>query len=670
MNSDTKIHSASATPSNKPRWLAWACLAALLAIIAISYWPGRNGGYTFDDYPNIVDNAPLHVTQLKWNDWIAAAMSSPAKDLPRPLAMLSFAINHYFTGLNPQPMKLTNIAIQMLNTLLVFLLVRSLLRAVAPADSAPGNRHAWIALFTAACWGLHPINLMAVLYIVQRMESLCHLFVFAGLWMYVVGRMRQRNGKRGWGLVLGGVIGGTGLGLLAKESAALLPLYALCVEACIFRFRDARGRRDPRMFGLYFIVLVLPAIAGLAWLLPQVLAPSAFHARDFTLGDRLLTEPRIVLDYLRWIVFPDLNQLSLNHDDFVISRSLWNPATTLPAIIGILALPVIAWWCRRKRPLLAIGLLWFVGAQLLTATIIPLELVFEHRNYFASLGICLALADLLLFTPVPPITRRAGAGIAILFLLYFASVTNLRAREWSNPFRFSSSEAAKHPQSPRATYDLARTLVVMTQYQANSPFIHESLRALDIARQSPNNGILPDHASLIFAARIGSTMPDAWWTDMQGKLRQLPIGAQELSALAALTDCAVVKKCVFPQAQMLATFDAAASQGPNPEVMNMRGNYVLNVLGDSAQALSLWQQAVALRPNERQYHITLAKLLIVLHRYDEARAQIAQLRNFGRLGQNEADAEALAARLRSAAAHAAAPSPDLSVMQPSQPRTP
>ena len=654
MNNESEVQLSIATPRSKPRWLAWACLAALLAIIAISYWPGRNGGYTFDDYPNIVDNAPLHVTQLKWNDWLAATMSSPAKDLPRPLAMLSFAINHYFTGLDPQPMKLTNIAIQMLNTLLVFLLVRSLLRAAFPDAGASANRHAWIALFTAACWGLHPINLMAVLYVVQRMESLCHVFVFAGLWMYVVGRMRQRDGNRGWALILGGVFGGTGLGLLAKESAALLPLYALCVEACIFRFRDASGRRDPRMFGLYAIVLVLPTIIGLAWLLPRVLAPGAFHRRNFSLADRLLTEPRIVLDYLRWIVFPNLNQLSLNHDDVVISRSLWNPATTIPAIIGIFALPVIAWWRRRKRPLFAIGLLWFIGAQLLTATVIPLELVFEHRNYFASLGICLALADLLLFTPAPPISRRAGAGIAILLLVYFTSATNLRAREWSNPFRFSSSEAAKHPQSPRATYDLARTLVVMTQYKVDSPLIGEALRALDIARRAPNNGILPDQASLIMAAHVGSPMPDAWWSDMQGKLRQFPIGPQELSSIAALTDCAVAKKCVFPQAQMLATFDAAASHGPDPEVMNMRGNYVLNVLGDSAQALRLWRQAVALRPSERQYHITLAKLLIVLHRYDEARVQIDELRKIGRLGENETDAQTLEANLRNTIASAAA----------------
>jgi hypothetical protein len=296
--------------------------------------------------------------------------------------------------------------------------------------------------------------------------------------------------------------------------------------------------------------------------------------------------------------------------------------------------------------------------------------VFEHRNYFASLGVCLALTDLLLLAPSTLVARRAGALFAMLFVLYCACITDLRAREWSNPMRFSSSEAAKHPQSPRATYDVARTLVILTGYRPKSPLIGATFRALERARQAPHSTILPDQAALFFAARIGAPLQDVWWSDMQAKLRQHPIGPQEQSALASLTDCAVDQKCRFRTADMLATFDAAASHGPNPEVLSMRGNYVLNVLGDSALALRMWQQASVLQPTEPQYHNSLAKLLIALGRNDEARGQIAQLRKLGRLGQNEAMAQSLEARLRSPAAHAAAPASHLSATHPSQPKSP
>ena len=639
------VHEARVSP-----WPRLASLLALLIIVALVYWPGLGGGYTFDDYPNIVDNTALHVSRPIWNDWLAAILSSSASAFLRPLAMLTFAINHYFTGLDPRPMKLTNLAIHLLNTLLVFGLIRGVLRATVTPDHRQARRIEWIALFACAGWALAPINLMGVLYIVQRMESLCHVFVFAGLWMYVAGRTRQRDGRSGWGLILCGVIACTVLGLLSKESAVLLPLYALCVEACVFRFRDNAGQRDRRVFGLFAIVLVLPGIVGLAWLLPGLLDPSAYSTRDFTLAQRLLTEPRVVLDYLRWTLLPDLGQLSLNHDDYAISRSLWNPSTTLPALLGILALLIAAWFCRHRRPLTTLGLLWFLAAQLLTATIIPLELVFEHRNYFASLGVCLVLADLLLIAPNMPVARRTGTMFAAVFVLFNAGLTDLRAREWSDPIRFSSSEAAKRPQSPRATYDLARTLVIATDYRANSPLVDETFRALDRARQTPHSNILPEQAELIFAAHVGAPFQDIWWSEMQDKLRRNPIGPQELSAIASLTDCTVARKCVFPSAAMLATFDAAASHGVNSEVLSMRGNYVLNVLGDSALTLRLWQQASTLRPSEPQYRISLAKLFMAMGRYDEARAQIAQLRKIGRFGQNEAAAESLETRLRAAIA--------------------
>jgi hypothetical protein len=73
-----------------------------------------------------------------WSQWLAAMFSSPASDLQRPLAMLSFAINHALTGLDPYWMKLTNLGIHLLNTWLVFLLGRRVLRAAA-VNATDGN---------------------------------------------------------------------------------------------------------------------------------------------------------------------------------------------------------------------------------------------------------------------------------------------------------------------------------------------------------------------------------------------------------------------------------------------------------------------------------------------------------------------------------------------------
>jgi hypothetical protein len=636
---------AFAEPGNSRRSGVWFWLVLLLAATAAVYWPGLGGGYAFDDFPNIVFNNALHAQSLQWSDLLAAAFSSHASELQRPLAMLSFAVQYYFTGLAPVPLKLANIAIHLFNTLLLFALVRKLL-----ATTQAGGKHAGhtdsVALITAAFWALLPINLTAVLLIVQRMEILSHTFVFAGLWLYLDGRRRLIDGGPGWLRILAGLLPCTALGLLSKESAALLPLYAFCLEFFVFGFRTAGTTRDHRLLWLFGLVLLLPSVLGVAWLLPQALSPQAFSGRNFDLTERLLTEPRAVLDYLRWTLLPTLNQLGLYHDDYVVSRSVQQPPTTLLALLAIPALLAAAWCARRQRPLMALGLCWFLAAQALTATFLPLELVFEHRNYFASLGLCLVLVDVLLLSDGDARRQQAGWLVAILLLSFYGVTTYLRAVEWSDPLRFAVTEARKHPLSPRAAYQLGQTLVMASETGNNAALSTSAFMALERARSLPRSGILPVQGLLIFASSNKRPLKQEWWQDIDGKLQHDPIGAQELGALAALTRCAVEERCHFPQEQMLALFDASLSQGKNAEIFNIEGDYVLKVVREPSLAVRLWRESVALAPRNPQYRINLAELLIAVGDDAGARSQIAALRTIGGMGQTERSAQMLEAKLK------------------------
>lgn len=638
-NASRHLPTARSTDAGLSHPRAYAiALLALLVVVALLYWPGMGGGYVFDDFPNIVENSVLHVTpQSGWGHWLAAMFSSPASDLQRPLAMLTFAINHALTGLDPYWMKLTNLGIHLLNTTLVFCLARRVLEAAnagnALRDTTQRN---WAALWIAAAWGLNPINLMPVLFIVQRMESLSHTFVFGGLWLYLVGRLRLLRGEPGWLALLAGVIGGTAAGLLAKESAVLLPLYALAIEWAVLSFATREASRDRRLFLLFGTILVLPAMAALAWLLPGALSGRAFAGREFTLGERLMTEARVIIDYAHWTLLPDLGTLSLYHDEYPISRGMLSPPSTALAMLLIAAIIGAMLWLRTRRPLMALGLAWFLSAQLLTATIIPLELVYEHRNYFASLGLCLFVADGLLLWPPASRASRVGLSAAMLLLAFYAGVTTLRAREWSSALRFSASEAAKHPQSPRATYDLARNLIILGDYHPDSPFTAEADAALRHAMGVPNATALPEIAAIMLAARTGRPVEQAWWTQLQDKLRTRPIGPSQTASLAALVECQIKGLCELPPQHMVDSLLAALEQGRHPEVLSIYGNYALNVLHDPDLALRLWQDAAARAPSVTQYQVSLAKLFIAAGRPDLAAIHIAKIRKLGRLGQNEA----------------------------------
>jgi hypothetical protein len=107
----------------------WIFLFAVLVTVAV-YSPGLSGGWLFDDYPNIVDNHEVQPKSASVSDLVGAALSSPSSRFKRPLASLSFAANYLADGLDPFWWKVVNLVIHLLNGLLVFVLVRKLLRVV------------------------------------------------------------------------------------------------------------------------------------------------------------------------------------------------------------------------------------------------------------------------------------------------------------------------------------------------------------------------------------------------------------------------------------------------------------------------------------------------------------------------------------------------------------
>ena len=624
-------------------------LAAALAITAIVYWPGLQGGFLFDDYPNIVDNQGVQPHDASLPSLVRAALASPASEFKRPLASLSFAANYLATGIDPYWMKLTNLVLHLLNGLLVFLLTKLLFQSVSTEDQPRYSDVA--ATLVAAGWMLLPINLTAVLYVVQRMESIANLFVLLGLIGYVTGRRRMlapavtpppvsRGGvgrshfssdTRGLTLCLISITVPTAMGILAKETAVMLPLYALLIEWTLFRFYKPQEpivllqegsamtwRRDFRVICLFLLVLVTPMVIGLAWLLPGILRPETWAARDFTLSTRLFSEARIVVDYVTWTLLPTPDALSFYHDDFQISTGLLTPWTTLVSIATLAALVAMALWLRSHRPLVALGIALFLGCQLLTGTILPLELIYEHRNYFASFGLLLAITPLLAVPRGQPFALSRHVLLAGL-LLCWAALTAMTAYAWGNPLRLAEDLASRAPQSPRAQYELGRTYIIYSHYEPTSPFTSLAYAPLEKAAALPDSSILPEQALIFMNARMHLPLKDVWWDSLTMKLKAHKPGVQDESSLGALTQCAREHSCSLPTDRMMQAFMAALSH-PNPSarLLATYGDYAWNVLDDHALGERMTVDAVKASPNEPAYQITLVRMLVAQGRIAEA----------------------------------------------------
>jgi hypothetical protein len=616
------------------------CLGVILA--ALVYWPGLGGGWLFDDYPNIVDNTGVHAKSWSMANLVGAALSSPASDFKRPLASLSFAVNYLITGANAPAMKFTNLCIHLLNGLAAFLLLRALLRAASndqPASIASDRNAALIA----AAWLVLPINLTSVLYVVQRMESMANLAVLLGLWGYVAGRQRMLMGRRfGFLLATGSVLSATVIGALAKETAIMLPLYAFLTEWYVLRGRrtSATGNVvDHRITAFFVVVLLLPMIAGAAWLLPGLLDPSTWVTRDFTLATRLLSEARIVLDYVVWTLIPTPGALSFYHDNFVVSQDLLSPATTLLSLAGVIILLGMGLWLRRRSPLAGLGIALFFGCHLLTGTVLPLELVYEHRNYFSSLGLLLSL--LTVFSAIPSsraFAQRLGRGCLGFFALLWLFATWSTAEAWGNPLSLARELAFRAPDSPRAQYELGRTYIIYSNYDPASPFIPLVYEPLERAARLPGSSILPEQALIFMTSRMHLPVKDVWWESIEAKLRARPATIQDESSLDALAQCLRQMSCNFPPEHLFDAFGAALSHDRrSPRLLAMYATFAWETMKDKELAYRVQHEVVAGAPRENAYRIGLARYAIQLGDRDELARQISRLRAANVGGNLDAD---------------------------------
>ncbi len=419
-------------------------LFVLLAIGLFVYWPGQSGSFMLDDHPNLRDlGRHLNLSDReRLFEFVLSGLSGPTG---RPLSLASFLINDYAWPSDPEPFKYTNVMLHLLNGALVLWLVWSLTGLMNKLDA---RRRSFVALTATGIWLLHPLNVSAVLYVIQRMTELSAFFTLAGLVCYVKGRLASvTRPAAGWTLMSVGIVVGGGLGVLCKENAVLLPVYAAVLE---YTLLGTYGVSRPRHWRPWAAIFLATPIAGLVgWhVLNFERLSNGFAIRPFTLVERLLTEARVLWDYLGNILIPRRFGTGIFHDDFAISHSLFDPWTTLLAVGGLVAIVALAWMLRRREPLVTFAVFWFLGGHALEAGVLPLELYFEHRNYLPMIGPLLAVVYGLTRLPVTLRSVGYAAGLGLLVLSAVATWQNTTL--WGNPAVMAEVWADEHPRSPRA----------------------------------------------------------------------------------------------------------------------------------------------------------------------------------------------------------------------------
>ena len=127
-------------------------LAAILIITFMAYSSALQNQFqiNWDDQKYVIENPTIRNLSI---DNIKTFFSEYYMGNYHPLSMLSLAINYHFNELSPMFYHFTNILLHLINTLLVFLLIRHLVKDIE------------IALITAALFGLHTLHVESVAWV-------------------------------------------------------------------------------------------------------------------------------------------------------------------------------------------------------------------------------------------------------------------------------------------------------------------------------------------------------------------------------------------------------------------------------------------------------------------------------------------------------------------------
>lgn len=428
--------------------LEWLKVLLLALITAAVYSNTLNCEFAFDDIATIFQE------QIRWNSLELGNLVDVWQNsflTTRPVANLSFALNYFFHQYNVAGYHLVNIAIHISTGVFLFFLIKTTLGL--PALRLHRYSLNWLPFLSTLLWLVHPLQTQSVTYIVQRMNSMAAMFYVMALFVYVKGRLARNRQLK---IVFFGVAGVAGLlAVGSKEIALTLPFFVVLYE---WYFLQDLELGQFKKYGLWAggLICLLVLAAFLFYLgndpLGSLLA--GYGGRDFTLGERLLTESRVVIFYLSLLLLPLSSRLNLDHD-FVISQSLLAPSNTILSLIALLCLLALAVAFARRQRLLSFGILWFLGNLAIESTVVPLEIVFEHRLYLPSMMLILALmacageylAD-----------SRLARVVGLVLIMVLAFCSYQRNQIWESEVTLWRDCVEKSPEKARTHNNIAVAL--------------------------------------------------------------------------------------------------------------------------------------------------------------------------------------------------------------------
>jgi len=618
---------------NQTRTAGEATALVLLAGAVFLAWSNSFGvPFLLDDFGNIVKSPSIR--QL-WPPWEALFPPPGSAVGGRPLFNLSFALNYAVSGLEVWSFHLFNVLVHALAAWALFGLVRRSLLLPGMVERY-GRRAGVLAFFTALMWAVHPLHTDAVTYISQRAEAMMGLFFLASAWLALRGWTSPR--PRGWhALSVLAFVAGVGV----KEVMVALPMVMLACEWVFFHRSPVRAvRNSPVLYTGYGVGLGL-----LGFLVASGATRSVTPEATATPLSYLASQAQVIVHYLSTTFWPA--GLAFEYAWPVIGYEEAAPYALFVA--GLLG--VSAWLLARRNPMGFLGA-WFFLILGPTSSIMPLPFLAWDRRMYLPLAAVAALVILGGYRLGARIAARwprarglavAGGGLAVAAALVLGTATWVRNLDYATEVSIWQDTVEKRPGSAIAW----ESLCVALEKEGRFPEAETAARKALVLKPEKKEVWISLAGALKGQGREDeslSALQKALELDPDDYLARynLAVQYQEMGDLEkALEESRFVHENhpgFRPGSLQYALALAMTGQldlaedllreldrkSPGPE-----GSYtlarVLEMKGNLAEAVSLYEMTLKARPGHLEARFGLAGILARHGRIREAEAQYAEL---------------------------------------------
>ncbi|HEX7515747.1 MAG TPA: tetratricopeptide repeat protein [Chthoniobacterales bacterium] len=441
------------------RWrIAFVCLALAVVTCAV-YWPVLGSEFVnYDDSTYITENA--HVLHgLNWPD-VKWAFATGYAGYAHPVTWLTHQLDYQLYGAWAGGHHLTNLAIHVVNSLLLLLLFWRI------------TRDLWPSVFVAALFAIHPLHVESVAWVAERKDVLSGLFFVLTLHAYAAYATKRQV----WRYVLALCL--FVLGILSKPMLVSVPCVLLLFDYWpLRRMSFQRRKRDsavwPNIGWLILEKIPFALVAGAWSIVTFVLQKEAGVVGHERVALRIANAIVSYATYL-WNTFWPQNLAVFYPYPLTLPWGIVMVSAALLVLVSVLCIARM-----RYSPYLIVGWFWYLGMLVPVIGLIQAgaQAHADRYTYLPQIGLWFALS-----WEVAELTKSWSFRRYLLSVAATIVIAVLMARTWNQTAVWHDSESlwthalAVTSDNLVAHYNLGHVLGQQGRYDEAAQHFTEALR--------------------------------------------------------------------------------------------------------------------------------------------------------------------------------------------------